>query len=147
MRITIGCALLVAATTCGGGPASPGTPAVLRVAGQYQITQQAVSDTCGQTGTPQAVTGTVTHEPGAGAFTLRDTGGTSFTGTVQSNGDFTATATFGPDAAGDTFTQRLAGRFTTAGFAGQLDVDVTPRACRFTRNWTATKQGSPNIIP
>jgi hypothetical protein len=117
------------------------------VAGTYQITQTAISDSCGQTGNPAAVTGTVTHTPGASAFSLQDTGGTTFTGTVQNNGDFAATATFGPDASGNTFAQRLAGRFVTAGFTGQLDVEVSPRNCRFTRNWSAVKQGAPNVFP
>jgi len=136
-------------TGCGstGGPLPTPSPAVLQVGGTYQITQQAVSDTCGQTGNPVPVSGTVTHTPGASTFTLRDTGGTTFSGTVQNNGEFTATATFGPDAAGDTFAQRLAGRFTTTGFTAQLDVEVSPRNCRFTRAWTAAKQGAPNIFP
>ncbi|MEO5823920.1 MAG: hypothetical protein ABIT71_25725 [Vicinamibacteraceae bacterium] len=117
------------------------------MAGTYQITQTAVSDTCGQTGTPAAVTGTVTHTPGAATFSLQDTGGTNFSGAVQNNGDFTATATFGPDTSGNTFAQRLAGRFTASGFSGQLDVEVSPRNCRFTRSWSAAKPGAPNVFP
>ena len=74
-----------------------------------------------------------THTPGAEAFVLADTGGTTFTGTVRPTGDFTATAVFGPDATGNTYTQRLEGRFTRTGFTGRLGVDVSPRACRFTR--------------
>jgi hypothetical protein len=149
----LGALVGVQAAGCGGGSStspSPGpspTPGVLQVAGTYQITQTAVSDTCGQTGNPAAVTGTVTHVPGAPAFSLQDSGGTTFTGTVQNTGDFTSTATFGPDASGNTFAQRLAGRFTTSGFGGQLDVEVSPRNCRFTRTWSAVKQGVPNVIP
>jgi hypothetical protein len=141
-------AAALAAGACGGskGPAQP-TAGVLQVGGQYQITQQAVTDTCAQTGQPAAVTGTVAHTAGANTFTLTDTGGTSFTGTVQNNGDLAANAVFGPDGAGQTFTQTLQGRFTTTGFTATLAVHVTPRNCDFTRNWAATKQGAPNIFP
>jgi hypothetical protein len=139
----------VSAVGCGSTPpTTPQGPAVLQVAGQYQIVQQGVETTCGDAGaTIPSVTATVTHAPGAEAFTMRDTGGTTFNGTVQPNGDFTSTATFGPDASGNTFTQRLQGRFSTGGFTGRLEVGVQPRACAFARNWTATKQGSPNVIP
>jgi hypothetical protein len=62
-------------------------------------------------------------------------------------GTFTANATFGPDATDQTFTQQLQGRFTTGGFTAALSVHVAPRNCDFTRNWTATKAGAPNVIP
>jgi len=32
-------------------------------------------------------------------------------------------------------------------FTATLSVHVTPRNCDFTRNWTATKLGAPNVIP
>lgn len=142
-------AVLATGASCGGGGSSPATPTpgVLQVAGQYRIVQQTVDNTCGDTGTPATVTGTVTHTPGAGTFVMADSGGTTFTGTVQPSGDFTATAVFGPDSTGNTYTQRLDGRFTTAGFSGRLGVDVAPRNCRFTRDWTGTKQGTPNVLP
>ena len=128
--------------------AAPVNPADLaQIAGAYGITQRAVSDTCGQTGTPPAVTATVAHTAGAATFTMADTGGTNFSGTVDSSGAFTANAVFGPDATGQTYTQRLQGRFTTVGFTADLSVDAAPRVCNFTRGWTATKQGSPNVIP
>jgi hypothetical protein len=147
-------AAAISAAGCGGGGGNPGTgpapgptPATLQIAGQYQITQTAVSDTCGQTGTPAAVSATVTHDAGGTTFTMRDTGGTTFTGTVERNGDFTSTAVFGPDAGGQTYSQRLTGRFTASGFTGTLVVDQQPRNCTFTRSWSATKQGTPNVIP
>lgn len=157
MRIDVSLARLILCVTaiqtaaCGSGssasaPTAP-TPRVLQVAGQYQITQQAVTDTCGQGTQIPSVTGTVTHTAGAAAFTLADSGGTTFTGTVQPSGDFTANAVFGPDSGGQTYTQRLQGRFTTAGFTGDLSAQVAPRNCDFTRNWTATKQGAPNVLP
>jgi hypothetical protein len=144
-------AVIVTGANCGGGsspapPAGP-TPGVLQVAGQYQIVQQAVETSCGDTAAPPTVTGTVTQAPGAASFVLADTGGTTFTGTVQTTGEFTATATFGPDSAGQTYAQRLEGRFSATGFTGRLGVDVSPRACRFTRDWTGTKQGAPNVLP
>jgi hypothetical protein len=83
----------------------------------------------------------------ASSFSMSDTGGTTFTGTVQNSGQFTATATFGPDANGQTFSQQLQGNFTTNGFTAMLSVHASPRNCDFTRNWTASKQGSPNVIP
>jgi hypothetical protein len=92
-------------------------------------------------------TGTVVHTTGGTTFTLTDTVGTRFSGTVERDGNFTATATQGPDAGGQTYAERLEGRFTTSGFSAGLRVDVSPRNCRFTRNWTATKQGTPNVIP
>jgi hypothetical protein len=118
----------------------------LQVAGQYQITQQTMTDTCGG-GQPPSVSGTVTHTAGTNSFSMSDSGGTTFTGTVQNSGQFTATATFGPDANGQTFSQQLQGSFTTNGFTATLTVHATPRTCDFTRSWTATKQGPPNVIP
>jgi hypothetical protein len=128
-------------------PTPSPTPGVLQVAGQYQITQQGVADTCGQGTQIPSVTATVTHASGGSTFTLADTGGTTFTGTVQTNGTFSATAQFGPDASGQTFAQQLQGRFTAAGFTAELRVEVRPRNCNFTRNWTGAKQGAPNVIP
>jgi hypothetical protein len=148
----VGAAVLAVAAVggaCGGsgGPTTtpPPQPGVLQVAGTYQIQQRAVATTCNDSGTPIAVTGTVTHTPGASAFVLADTGGTTFNGTVQPSGDFSANAVF--NDGGSTFTQRLAGRFAATGFTGRLEVDVSPRGCTFTRDWTATKQGAPNVFP
>jgi hypothetical protein len=150
LEITVLTALLAVTGSCGKAspptPSSP-TPGVLQVGGSYRIDQRAVTDTCGQTGSPASVNATVTHAAGAQTFAMADTGGTNFTGTVEPNGNFTANAVFGPDSAGQTYTQRLVGRFTASGFTGDLTVDVTPRACNFTRAWTAAKQGSPNVIP
>ena len=149
LRLAFSMIVLVAGFAgCGGGSSSPapsptptptpGTP-TNQIAGTYQIVQRAVETTCGDTGTPATVNGTVTTTAGTDAFVLRDTGGTAFNGTVQANGQFTANAVFGPDASGQTFTQRLEGTFTTTGFTGRLNVDVQPRNCRFTRDWTGTK--------
>ena len=133
---------------CGSSSTAPSpTPRVLQVAGQYQITQQQLTDTCGGGGQPASVTGTVTHAAGSNTFSLSDTGGTTFDGSVQNSGDFAANGTFGPDSGGQTYTQRLQGRFTTDGFTATLSVHVTPRNCDFTRNWTASKQGARNVIP
>jgi hypothetical protein len=115
-------------------------PGVIAIAGTYQIVQRAIETTCGDTGTPASVTGTVNHTPGATPFVLSDSGGTTFTGNVQQNGTFTANAVFGPDSGGQTYTQRLEGTFTASGFTARLNVDVTPRNCRFARDWTGTKQ-------
>ena len=128
---------------CGGdnpGPAGPAAPGAVVVAGTYQIVQRTVETTCGDTGTPATVTGTVTNTPGTTPFVLSDTGGTTFNGTVQPNGAFSATAVFGPDPGGQTFTQRLEGTFTSTGFTARLNVDVTPRNCRFARDWTGTRR-------
>lgn len=70
---------------------------------------------------------------------LRDTGGTTFNGTVQDDGRFVANAVFGPDAGGQTFNQRLEGSFSSNGFTGLLSVTVQPRNCAFTRSWTASR--------
>lgn len=142
---------LAVLASCGGGAGNPAQPppvaGVLQVAGTYQIVQRAVDDTCGEHGAPIPVTGTVTHVPGADAFVLADTGGTTFRGTVRAGGDFTADAVLGPDAGGNTFTQRLEGRFSATGFTARLGVDVQPQGCRFTRDWVGTKQGAPNVLP
>jgi hypothetical protein len=129
-------------TACGGstgGPTTPSQPAAIVPAGTYQIVQRTVDNTCGDTGTPPNVQGTVTQTQGSTAFVLRDTGGTTFTGDVQADWTFTANAVFGPDSGGQTYTQRLTGTFTATGFTARLTVDVTPRNCRFTRDWTGTK--------
>ena len=133
--VAICCASFLA---CGGGTNGPGQTG-LSIAGSYAIVQRSVSDTCGDTGTPANVTGTVTHTQGTTTFVLRDTGGTTFNGTVQSDGSFTANAVFGPDAGGQTYTQQLSGTFTSSGFTARLTVQVTPRNCTFTRDWTGTK--------
>lgn len=149
VELTMLAALLAVTGSCGSAatPSSPTTPGVLQVGGSYRIDQRAVSDSCAQTGTPASVTATVSHIAGASTFSIADAGGTNFTGTVEQNGNFTASAVFGPDSGGQTYTQRLAGRFTTGGFTGDLSVDVSPRGCNFTRAWAATKQGAPNVVP
>jgi len=76
--------------------------------------QRSVDTTCGDTGTPATVTGTVTNTPGTTAFVLSDSGGTTFNGSVQPGGAF-ATGVFGPDAGGQSYTQRLEGTFTSSG--------------------------------
>jgi hypothetical protein len=119
----------------GGGPTSPGT---LAIAGTYQIVQRAVSTTCGDTGSPPTVTGTVTHTPGTTPFVLSDTGGTTFNGNVQPDGAFVANAVL--ESGGQTFTQRLEGTFSPTGFTARLNVTVSPRNCAFTRDWTGTRQ-------
>jgi hypothetical protein len=87
---------------------------------------------------PPTVTGWVTLT-GPDSFQLADTGGTTFSGTVQGDGSLVATAVFGPDAGGQTFTQRLEGSFGGSGFTARLSVTVQPRNCAFTRNWTASR--------
>jgi hypothetical protein len=116
----------------------PPTGAGLFITGNHQIVQAALTNSCGDTGTPATVTGWVTLT-GPDTFQLRDTGGTTFNGSVQANGDFAATAIFGPDGSGNTFTQRLEGTFGATGFSARLSVSVQPRNCAFTRTWTATR--------
>jgi hypothetical protein len=139
--------LVVNATGDSGGAVSttvtvpvqgPPTRSGLFITGNHQIVQTAVSTTCGDSGAPATVTGWVTLT-GPDAFQLRDTGGTTFAGTVQDDGRFVATAVFGPDAGGQTYTQRLEGLFSATGFTGTLSVAVQPRDCAFTRTWTATR--------
>jgi len=159
MPILILCFWLLAifhATGCGGGtptpPSSPtsptpSNPGVLQVSGAYQISQTALDDNCGMSSAPVTFMGNVAHTAGATTFTFTDTVGTRFSGTVERDGNFTATATQGPDSGGQTYNERLEGRFTATGFAATLRVDVSPRNCRFTRSWTAAKQGAPNVVP
>ena len=158
MPILIFCFWFIAIAStigCGGstptpqpGPTSPTpNPGALQVAGTYQISQIAVDDTCGMSSAPISFGGTVAHTPGATTFTLIDTAGTRFSGTVERDGNFNATATQGPDSGGQTYSERLEGRFTTTGFSATLRVDVSPRNCQFTRSWTAAKQGAPNVFP
>ena len=78
---------------------------------------------------------------------LTDTVGTRFSGAVERDGNFNATATQGPDSGGQTYAGRLEGRFTATGFSATLRVDVSPRHCGFTRSWMAAKQGAPNVLP
>jgi hypothetical protein len=155
MPIHIFCCWLIAiaaAIGCGGRTSTPppsptGPTGALQVAGTYQISQTAVDDTCGVSSAPISFTGTVAHTAGGTIFTLTDTVGTNFNGTVERDGNFTAMATVGPDSGGQTYSERLEGRFTATGFSATLRVDVSPRNCRFTRSWTAAKQGAPNVIP
>ena len=156
MRILIfGLWFLAVADTmgCGGNTSTPPSsptgpnPAALQVAGMYQISQTAVDDTCGMSSAPVTFAGTVAHTAGGTTFTLTDTVGTNFNGTVERDGNFIATAAIGPDSGGQTYSERLEGRFTTTGFSATLRVDVSPRNCRFTRSWIAAKQGAPNVFP
>lgn len=156
-RWTFALALLAAAGGCGGSgtapsPPAPATPSappsgVLQIGGQYQITQRELTDNCGGGGQPASVTATITHTPGSSSFSMRDSGGTTFNGTVQPNGDFSADGLFGPDSTGQTFTQQLQGRFTAGGFTATLSVRAMPRNCDFTRAWTGVKLGAPNEFP
>ena len=140
-------ALVINATADGGRATTatvsipvngPPTASGLFITGNYRIEQAAVSTTCGDTGTPPTVTGWVTLT-GPNSFQLADTGGTTFRGAVQADGSFAADAVFGPDASGQTFTQRLEGTFGASGFTARLSVAVQPRNCAFTRNWSASR--------
>ena len=139
MRILVACVWFIVIIASGCGDTSPG-PSGLTVSGAYQISQTALEDTCGMGTGSISFAGTVTHTAGGTTFTLRDTAGTNFIGTVEPDGDFTASATVGPESAGQTYAERLEGRFTSTGFSATLRVDVSPRNCWFTRSWTATRQ-------
>ena len=142
-------ALVVNATDSGGRAVTtsltvpvngPSTGNGLFITGNYQIVQATLATSCGDTGTPATVTGWVTLT-GPNTFRLADTGGTTFNGTVQANGQFTANAVFA--GGGQTFTQALTGAFTSgAGFTGTLSVTVAPSGCAFTRAWTGTRLAS-----
>ena len=138
MRILILCLSCIAILGTGCDSTTPSD--VLQVAGTYQISQTALEDTCGMSSAPVSFPGTVAHTAGATTFTLTDSVGTRFTGTVNREGNFTATVTVGPDPGGQTYSERLEGRFTATGFSATLRVDVSPRNCWFTRSWTAVKQ-------
>jgi len=124
------------------------------VAGQYDIQKLVVEDTCdtmlaGQTFTNPA---TVRHTAGATAFVLNDHGTRDLPGTVRPDGSFTLdparAIVHGSIPALDTFDN---GRFTSTGFGvrNTTALDATPisAACNVVAEWTATKQGAPNVIP
>lgn len=158
INVTQNCcaAALAACVACGGGktPAAPSGPQ-LAVGGSYDIRKTVVSDTCGLSSAGDAFSnpGEVRHMVGQTTFVLSDHGTRDLAGTVNRDGTFTLASSrsvvMGTIDAVDTW---AAGRFTTSGFELRDTTDLASRpgggpACRVVADWSATKQGSPNVIP
>jgi hypothetical protein len=148
-------AIVAACAACGGGSATaPGGP-LLQVAGTYDIRKTVVSDTCGLSHQGDTISnpGEVRHTAGAASFVLNDHGTRDLPGTVNRDGTFALAAAQSlvqnTIPAVDTFDS---GRFTTRGFDVRDTTDLQSNpvggpACRVVAAWSATKQGSPNVIP
>lgn len=139
----------VAPTGCGSSSPSAPQPAVLQVAGAYQIAPTLVQDACGGTSVAPGPA-QVTQAPGANSMQLSHAGLT-YTGRVEATGAFTTDALSVTLASGTAVTIGIAGRFASNGFDANVTVDETrPGAsgsCRYVVRWQATKQGAPNVLP
>jgi hypothetical protein len=143
-------AAVVILSACGGGssPSTTPTPASPQVGGIYDVTVRLLENECAGTPTVQAQPTSVTHAPGATAFTLTH-GGLQVTGSVSRDGAFTTQSVAVQDPLGPA-TLAIAGRFATTGLEATVTVTVTPPApaasCRYRVGWTGTKQGAPNRL-
>ncbi len=90
----------------------------------------------------------VAHASGANRFSLTH-GGTTYAGSVATDGAFTTDPLALRDADGQPLSVRIEGRFTTSGFDAQVGVDVSAAAgpCRYVVRWVGTKQGAANVLP
>jgi hypothetical protein len=130
----------------GGGTPDGGRGNLLSVGGSYP-TQAALlpGSTCADAAVQDAVT-TVTHSPGATTLTLAHAG-TSYSGTVDTAGNFQTTpktVTVSPAS----FRLTITGHFTLNGLEATVAVEqLQPTSCGYSVQWTATKSGTPNVIP
>jgi hypothetical protein len=132
---------------CGGGDPSTPSQTLLQVGGTYATAVALTEDTCGGV-TVQSRPTVITHTPGQTRFTLAHAG-LNCAGTVSSDGSFVTDPVSLPDPMG-TATVAISGRFRTTGFDADTRVDVARTgggSCRYVVRWTATKQGSPNVLP
>lgn len=133
---------VVLGLACGG---SSGPDNAIQVGGSYPTAVTLGANSCGAVQVAPQTT-VVQHTAGATALAMTH-GPVSYTGTLQSNGDFVA----GPSilqSGGETFTINIAGRFTTTQLIATVTVDVTRATpCQYKVNWVGTKTGAPNVIP
>lgn len=136
---------------CGGGGSSPTTPppaTVLSVGGAYTVAVALGDNSCGSV-TVQTQPTSVTHTPGAGRFSLQH-GPTTIQGAVANDGAFVGDPLALADGA-TALTLNIQGRFTATGLTATVTVDENRPAptadCRYTVQWTGTKQGANNTFP
>lgn len=142
---------IVALAGCGGSGSSPTTPppaAVLSVGGGYTVAVALGDNSCGNV-TVQTQPTTVAHTPAANRFSLQH-GPTTFQGNVANDGTFVGDPLTANDGA-TALTINIQGRFTATGLTATVTVDEnrpgsTPD-CRYSVQWTGTKQGSANTFP
>lgn len=122
-------------------------PTVLRVGGEYPTSVTLESSTCNDIQVMSNPT-SVRHTPGETTVTLTHAQN-SYPGTVQRDGSFTTTPV--PiTVQSEVHTLTIAGQFSTTGFTAAVTVEVTRNStpvCGYLVRWTATKQGSANVIP
>ncbi|HZJ56218.1 MAG TPA: hypothetical protein VFD38_18905 [Myxococcaceae bacterium] len=129
-----------------GNPDAGGGGNLLSVGGSYPTHAALLpGSTCADAAVQDALT-TVTHSPGAMSLTLSHAG-TSHSGTVDTAGNFQTTpktVVVSPAS----FRLTIAGRFTVSGLEATVTVEqLAPSSCSYSVQWTATKSGSPNVIP
>jgi hypothetical protein len=131
----------------GGGSGTGPTPAGIQVGGQYSTAVTLTEDTCGGTSV-QSLPTTVAQTAGQTRFTLTH-GGTTYSGTLATDGSFRTDSLTVTDSAGAALTIAIEGRFATQGFDAVVNVAVDRPAadCRYLAHWVGTKQGAPNVIP
>jgi len=131
---------------CGsGGPGTPPAPALIQVAGQYQIAVALTENDCGDVEVRPLPT-TVAHTAGAASFSLTH-GGTTYAGHLAAEGRFTTDRLTLPGSGGSTQVD-IAGQFSTGGLQALVTVNLEgPPQCRYVVRWTGTKLGAPNVIP
>jgi hypothetical protein len=150
-RLLLSGLFVIATAACGGGGGGTTptpTPAQLTVAGNYPTAVALLTDACGGSQVQSNPT-TVTHTAGTTSLQLGHAGST-YVGTISNDGKFTTTPWTGT-IGGSNYTVALTGQFSTTGFTATVTVDrvdsTHPTGCRYTVSWTATKSGSPNVIP
>ena len=120
---------------------------MLAVAGTYPTRATLVADrnSCGSV-TVQDNPTTVAHTPGARDVALTHAG-TTYRGTVETNGRFSTSPTT-LNAADGIYTITITGQFTVSGFTATVELSRASTAtCAYAVNWEGTKQGAPNTIP
>ena len=132
----------------GGGRGNPdaGGGDLLSVGGSYPTHATLLpGSTCADAAVEDATT-TVTHVPGATSVTLNHAG-IVHSGTVDTAGNLQTTPTT-VQVSPATFRLTISGHFTLSRLEATVVVDqLAPTSCSYSVQWTATKSGSPNVIP
>jgi hypothetical protein len=146
-RVRLGViSLLVMVAACGGGgsddggtPPPPPPPPESPYAGTYATAVTLSSTTCGPV-TVQSLPTTVTHNAGSTTINMVH-GGTSYPGTVATDGSFSSTPVEVDVGDGYQYRITLAGRFGNRSFVADATVDRSTGAttCRFVAHWIGSR--------
>jgi hypothetical protein len=138
--------LLVTATACGGGgggPTAPGGSSAPNVAGVWIVNRTVGSTTCGPVNL-DAIPVVVTQQANSIQISTQlQLGNFNYAGSIQSNGNFSASFNGLITGAGVVLAANISGKFTTNSISGSESVQFTDaqsgESCNITVEWLGNR--------